>query len=217
MIAKHNLVFLGPPGAGKGTIAELLSADSGLIHISTGDIFRNEIKNETELGQKAKKYVSSGGLVPDNLVAEMVGSRLADPDCNDGFILDGFPRTLPQAELFEKALIKINKKLDIVVYFEAGEELLLKRLTARIICKDCGGNFNKIFSPPEKEGICDKCGGELYQRPDDSPETAKGRLEIYEKETAPLIDYYKKAELLVSIDGENSKEITFPAVLEVLT
>lgn len=217
MITKRNLVFLGPPGAGKGTIAELLSEDEELLHISTGDIFRNEIKNETELGKKAKEYVTSGGLVPDDLVAEMVGSRLAQSDCDNGFILDGFPRTLPQAEIFETVLQKINKKVDLVVYFEAGDELLLQRLTARIICKECGANFNKIFSPPKEEGICDRCGGELYQRPDDSLETATGRLEVYKKETSPLIDYYTKAAILATVDGEQTKDKSYPAVLEVLS
>jgi adenylate kinase len=217
MLNKHNLVFLGPPGAGKGTIAQILSRESGLVHISTGDIFRNEIKNETELGKKAKHYVTSGGLVPDELVAEMVSSRLAKEDCADGFILDGFPRTLPQAELFKDALDNIQKNVDCVIYFEAGEELLLKRLTARIICKKCGTNFNKVFSPPKEEGICDLCRGELYQRPDDSLETAKDRLKVYDDQTAPLIDYYRKEGVLVAVDGSTQKEVTYPAVLEVLT
>jgi len=216
MISKNNLVFLGPPGAGKGTIAQILSKNTGFVHISTGDIFRNEIKNETELGKKAKHYVTTGGLVPDDLVAEMVGTRLAKEDCADGFILDGFPRTLQQAELFKQALVAIKKTLDCVVYFEAGEELLLKRLTARIICQKCGANFNKVFSPPKAEGICDLCGGELYQRPDDSLETAKDRLNVYDKETAPLIDYYRNEGLLVSVDGSTERDITYPAVLEVL-
>lgn len=217
MLKKHNLVFLGPPGAGKGTIAQILSEQTGLVHISTGDIFRNEIKNETELGKKAKHYVTTGGLVPDDLVAAMVGSRLAKDDCADGFILDGFPRTLPQAELFKEALSSIQKKLDLVIYFEAGEELLLERLTARIICKQCGANFNKIFSPPKQDGICDLCGGDLYQRPDDSLETAKDRLKVYDDQTAPLIEYYKKDDLLVAVDGSTQKDVTYPAVLEVVS
>jgi len=187
------------------------------VHISTGDIFRNEIKNETELGKKARHYVTTGGLVPDDLVAEMVASRLAEGDCATGFILDGFPRTLPQADLFETALEKIGRKIDLVVLFNAGEELLLKRLTARIICKQCGSNFNKIFMPPEKEGICDKCGGELYQRTDDSLETAKERLEIYNKQTAPLVGYYKEKGLLAEVDGSLGKDSTTPLVMEVVS
>ena len=216
MLNKHNLVFLGPPGAGKGTIAQILSKETGIVHISTGDIFRNEIKNETELGKKAKHYVTTGGLVPDELVADMVSSRLSEDDCADGFILDGFPRTLPQAELFKNALDKIQKDLDCVIYFEAEEELLLKRLTARITCKKCATNFNKLFALPKEEGICDLCGGELYQRPDDSLETAKDRLSVYDKETAPLVEYYKQKNLLVALDGSQDKNITYPAVLEVL-
>ena len=216
MISKRNLVFFGPPGAGKGTIAQILSADTGLVHISTGDIFRKEIKNETELGLKAKQYVTSGGLVPDDLVAEMVSSRLAEDDCREGFILDGFPRTLPQAELFKEALKKTGLHIDCVVNFEAPEQLLIERLTARIICKNCGQNFNKIFSPPEKEGICDLCGGDLYQRPDDSLATARDRLKVYHEQTSPLIDYYTNEGLLVSVDGSQQKDVTYPAVLEVL-
>ena len=216
MLNKRNLVFFGPPGVGKGTIAQILSKDTGLVHISTGDIFRNEIKNETELGKKAKHYVTSGGLVPDDLVAEMVSSRLAEDDCAEGFILDGFPRTLPQAELFKEALDKNKMHIDCVVNFEAPDELLLQRLTARIICKNCGQNFNKVFSPPKEDGICDLCGGELYQRPDDSLETAKDRLKIYGEQTAPLIDYYITEGVLVSVDGSTQKNVTYPAVLEVL-
>ena len=217
MISKRNLVFLGPPGAGKGTIAQILAEQEGLVHISTGDIFRNEIKNETELGKKAKEYVTSGGLVPDDLVADMVASRLSKKDCDTGFILDGFPRTLPQASLFEAALEKIGREIDLAVYFKADEELLIKRLTARIICRQCGLNFNRIFMPPKKEGVCDKCGGELYQRPDDSLETATGRLEVYKEQTAPLVDYYRGKGMLAEVDGSLGKEATMPLVMEVLS
>ncbi|MCK5843695.1 MAG: adenylate kinase [Victivallales bacterium] len=217
MITKRNLVFLGAPGAGKGTIAQILSENEALVHISTGDIFRNEIKNETELGKKAKHYVTTGGLVPDDLVAEMVVSRLSEKDCDSGFILDGFPRTLPQADLFEAALGKIGREIDLVIYFAADEELLLKRLTARIICKQCGSNFNKLFMPPKKEGVCDRCGGELYQRPDDSLETATERLEIYNNQTAPLVGYYKEKELLAEVDGSLEKKFTMPLVMEVIS
>ena len=217
MIKKRNLVFLGPPGAGKGTIAQMLAEHSNLLHISTGDIFRKEIKNETELGKKAKEYVTAGGLVPDALVAKMVGSRLAEDDCGNGFILDGFPRTLPQAELFKDVMKTTGITLDAVLYFEAGKELLIKRLTSRLTCKQCGTNFNTIFSPPKEKDICDRCGGELYQRADDSLDTVNSRLEIYNKETAPLIDYYKKAGLLLTVDGTKDRNSTFPDVLEVLS
>jgi adenylate kinase len=216
MITKKNLVFLGPPGAGKGTLSMILKEETGLAHISTGDILRAEIKNETELGKKAKECVNKGALVPDEIVAEMVGKRLSESDCENGFILDGFPRTINQADLLNDALQKIGKKLDMVVYFNAEEELLLKRLTARLICKACGYNHNKIFSPPTSEGVCDKCGGELYQRPDDSLETAKDRLKVYNEQTAPLIEYYKEKGLLSEIDSGLSKEDSYPLLISVL-
>jgi adenylate kinase len=217
MIKKHNLVFLGPPGVGKGTIAEIIAADNNIVHISTGEIFRHEIKQGSELGEQAREYVASGGLVPDAIVAKLVRARLADHDADAGFIFDGFPRNIHQAEIFNDVLKEVNRKLDLVVSFEASEELLIQRLTARLTCKKCGTNFNKIFSPSKKEGICDKCGGELYQRVDDSLETALDRMKIYNKETAPLVDYYKEKGMLVSINGEQSREITVPEVLKVIS
>jgi adenylate kinase len=214
---KKNIIFLGAPGAGKGTFASLLTEKTSLSHISTGDIFRREIKNETEIGKKAKKYVESGGLVPDEIVAEMVTKRLSEPDCANGFILDGFPRTLNQAQLLKNALKNIRMKIDGVIYFETSAGLLIKRLTARIMCKQCNENFNKLFSPPRVEGKCDKCGGELYQRKDDSPETAKSRLELFYKETSPLIDFYKKEELLLYLNSEREKDVVMKDLLKLLS
>lgn len=216
MISKKNLVLLGPPGAGKGTLSVILKEESALPHISTGDIFRAEIKKGSDLGKKAEEYVNKGQLVPDEIVAEMTGRRLAEKDCLAGFILDGFPRTVRQAELLEKELDKTNRKLDLVIYFKAEKELLIKRLTARLTCKSCGLNFNKIFSPPAKEGICDKCGGELFQRPDDSYETAVNRLKVYEEQTAPLISFYKNKGLLGEIDAGLPKDQAYTDLLKVL-
>ena len=216
MIGKRNLVFLGAPGAGKGTLAAMLAEQAALPHISTGDIFRAEMKQGTELGRQAQQYVTSGGLVPDQLVAAMVGSRLAQPDCASGFILDGFPRTLPQADLLEQTLTGIGRRLDRVVLFEVTRELLLQRLTARIVCRACGATFNRMFSPPRKPGCCDQCGGELYQRPDDSLATAEERLRVFAEQTAPLVPYYEQRGLLARIDAGADKADSFQALLQVL-
>jgi len=217
VIKNRNLVFLGAPGAGKGTLAQMLCQEMKLAHISTGDILRNEMKNGTELGKKAQSYVTSGGLVPDDLVADMVAKRLQENDCQNGFVLDGFPRTIPQADLLEKSLSKIGKKLDMVVYFEAAEDLLIKRLTARLMCKKCNSIYNKLFTPPKNGNICDKCGIELYQRPDDSLETAKDRLRVYNEQTAPLVPYYEKKKLLKVINAELSKDKSYPELIKVLS
>ncbi|MFZ2654275.1 MAG: adenylate kinase [Victivallales bacterium] len=217
MISKRNLVFLGAPGAGKGTLAQILCKEMKLAHISTGDILRSEIKNGTELGKKAQSYVTSGGLVPDDLVADMVAKRLLEKDCQGGFVLDGFPRTVNQADLLEKALIKIGRKLDGVVYFEAPEDLLIKRLTARLMCRKCNSIYNTLFTPPTNKGVCDKCGTELFQRPDDSLETAKDRLKVYNEQTAPLVPYYKNKKMLATINAELPKDKSYPALIKVLS
>ena len=209
---KKNIIFLGAPGAGKGTFAALLVEKKALLHISTGDIFRREIKNGTELGKKAKSYVESGGLVPDEIVADMVGKRLSESDCKNGFILDGFPRTLNQAELLKKTGVGI----DAVISFDAEDDLLIKRLTARIMCRQCNENYNKLFSPPKKDGVCDKCGGELYQRKDDSLETATNRLALYHKETAPLIDFYKNEKILLSLNSAREKAEVMKDLLKLI-
>jgi adenylate kinase len=199
MISKKNLIFLGAPGAGKGTGAGGLLEREPLVHISTGDILRAEIKNGTELGKSASVLMEKGELVPDEIVAGMVKARLKQPDCQNGFILDGFPRTIKQAELLEEALNEIGKKIDTVIYFDVSDDILLKRLTARVSCKQCGRIYNKLFLPPKKDNICDDCDVELFQRPDDSLETAKDRLKVFYESTQPLIDYYKNKNLLTSI------------------
>ena len=215
MISKRNLIFLGGPGAGKGTAAEGLLAREDLVHISTGDILRAEIKNGTELGKSAAVLMEKGELVPDEIVAGMVKSRLEKPDCDKGFILDGFPRTIKQAELLEEALEEIGRKIDTVVYFDISDDIILKRLTARQSCKKCGKIYNKLFVPPKKENTCDDCNIELFQRPDDSLETAKERLKVFYDSTQPLIDYYKSKNLLTSI-REVEKENMIAALFKEL-
>ncbi len=198
-----NFIFLGPPGAGKGTLAAQVSEEYRIPQISTGDIFRENIKNQTELGKKVKAVIDAGGLVSDDLVLEIVGDRLKKDDCKNGFILDGFPRTIPQAEAFEKLGIPVQ-----VVNFEVGNQLIIDRLSNRRVCKECKANYNVKFMPPKVEGKCDKCGGELFTREDDKIESITNRLEVYRKETEPLIDFYRKLDKMVDIDSaRDSKEV----------
>lgn len=213
---KRNLIFLGPPGAGKGTFAGVLTRQLGIVHVSTGEIFRNEIKSETELGKIAKKYVESGHLVPDEIVVKMVLKRLANSDCKAGFILDGFPRTLEQAKSLDEAIKKTHIKIDLVICFESSDDLLIKRLTARLTCRNCGEIFNKLFSPPKTEGTCDKCGVELYQRADDGLETVKNRLALYKEQTEPLIEYYTKERLIYSLNSEQNKDAVLKKLITIL-
>ena len=217
MITKRNIVLLGPPGAGKGTLSEILLKDENLAHVSTGDIFRAEMGRGSELGKLAKSYIDSGKLVPDEVVADMVAGKLLSAECANGFLLDGFPRTIRQAELLESALSKAGKKLDAVVLFDTPEELLLQRLTSRLTCRKCGASYNKIFSKPKQEGICDSCGGELYQRTDDSLETAKNRLAVYKEQTFPLIGYYTDKNLLSRIDSSLPKAEGYAALRAILS
>ena len=214
-LTKKNLVFLGAPGAGKGTVSNLLLEKVKLAHISTGDLLRAEVAAQTELGKTAAQIMKAGGLVPDEVVAGMVRNRLAAADCEDGFILDGFPRTIAQAELLNKLLAEMGKKLDAVIYFKVADEVLLQRLTARLNCRGCDAIYNKLFLPPKVAGVCDKCGGELYQRPDDSLETAKSRLAVFYRQTSPLIDFYSKSGLLLTMSQGDSQEIV-KAMLEQL-
>ena len=191
-----NFIFLGPPGAGKGTLASQVAEEYGIPQISTGDIFRENIKNQTELGKKVKAIMDAGGLVSDDVVLEIVEDRLKKDDCKKGFILDGFPRTIPQAEAFEK--LGINVK---VVNFEVNNDLIIARLSNRRVCKNCKANYNVKFMPPKVEGKCDKCGGELFTREDDKLESITNRLEVYRKETEPLIDFYRKLNKITDIDS----------------
>ena len=207
MLTKKNLIFLGGPGAGKGTVSNRMIAKYGVAHISTGDILRAEVAKGTPAGKEAGAIMKSGGLVPDAMVCGMVGERLKEPDCEKGFILDGFPRTIAQAETLAEILNNMGKKIDAVVYLNVSDEIILKRLTARMNCRGCDAIYNKIFMPPKTEGICDKCGSELYQRADDSLETAKSRLAVFHKQTQPLIEYYEKLGLLYSCQSTELDEI----------
>ena len=200
-LKKKNLIFLGAPGAGKGTIAKEMVAKYHIAHISTGDILRGEVAAGTPAGKQAEKLINAGQLVPGELVAGMVRRRIAEPDCRRGFILDGFPRTIRQAELLEDAMAELKISPDLVIYLEVDDETLLRRLTARLNCRKCDAIFNKLSRPPKKEGACDICGGELFQRPDDSLETAKSRLKVFYEQTAPLVDYYRKNGLLFTLEA----------------
>lgn len=198
-----NFIFLGPPGAGKGTLAVDVATEYGIPQISTGDIFRENIKNETELGKKVKSITASGGLVSDDIVIALVEDRLKKDDCKNGFILDGFPRTIPQAEAFEKICPDVK-----VVNFEVDNDLIIARLSNRRVCKSCGANYNAKFRPPKVEGKCDKCGGELFTRDDDKLEAITHRLDVYRQQTEPLIGFYKKLGKITDIEsGRDSKEV----------
>ena len=200
------IVFLGAPGAGKGTQAAVVAGKMNLVHIASGDLFRQALEQGTELGLKAKSYMEKGMLVPDEITIKMVLDRISNPDCQSGIILDGFPRNLDQAKALDKALAEQPKAIDRVVYIRVSEDELLKRLGGRWICRNCQAPYHIVDSPPQTEGKCDRCGGELYQRPDDNIETARKRLEVYFTQTSPLIDYYNQASKLLEIDGEGSIE-----------
>ena len=200
------VVLLGGPGAGKGTQANSLVKELGIPQVSTGDLFREHLKNETELGKLVRKYMDRGELVPDQVTVDMVRERFSRPDCAQGALLDGFPRTIRQAEGLDALLAEKNEKLAAVPYIKVNSAMLLQRLAGRWTCRQCGAMYHMVFSPPHKAGVCDKCGGELYQRADDTRETQQRRIDVYLKQTAPLIDWYQDKGLLVEINGERSIE-----------
>ena len=202
----YNIIFVGAPGAGKGTQASMVAQKLNMVHISSGDLFRQALEQGTELGKQVKAYMEKGALVPDEITIKMVMERLSAPDNENGVILDGFPRNLPQAEALDGAIGEQGKTIDKVIHIEVPEEELIKRLSGRWLCRQCQAVYNMVNSPPRMEGKCDKCGGELYQRPDDKPETVKKRLDVYFAETAPLIDYYRRRGTLMTVEGEGSVE-----------
>ena len=211
-----KIVMLGAPGAGKGTCAKVLSEKYNIPHISTGDIFRANIKGGTELGMEAKKYMDQGQLVPDELTVKILLDRVAKDDCKNGYVLDGFPRTIPQAEVLDKALNEINDKIDYAINVDVPDENIINRMGGRRACLSCGATYHMVHIPPKKEGICDVCGQPLVLRDDDKPETVKNRLDVYHKQTQPLIDFYNAKGILKSVDGTVDMKDVFAAIVAIL-
>jgi adenylate kinase len=211
-----NVILLGPPGSGKGTQAQKIGERYHIPQISTGDILRSAVKERTPLGVEAQGYMDHGQLVPDEVVVGIVRERLMASDCNGGFILDGFPRTLPQAEALDVTLLEMKREIDHVISIEVDNEELLGRLTGRRTCRTCGTMYHLMFNPPKKDRICDKCGGELYQRDDDQEATIRARLQVYEEQTAPLIAYYRNKGLLRTIDGVGEIEEIFREIVKAI-
>ena len=211
-----KIIMLGAPGAGKGTQAKRIAKKYNIPHISTGDIFRANIKEGTELGKKAKEYMDKGELVPDDITIGMLLDRIHKADCKDGFVLDGFPRTIPQAKSLTQALSKLNESIDYAINIDVPDESIITRMGGRRACLSCGSTYHIKYSAPKKENICDNCGSELVIRDDDKPETVKKRLEIYHDQTQPLIDYYKNEKILASVDGTKDMEEVFIDIISVL-
>ncbi|NQD68087.1 adenylate kinase [Bacillus haikouensis] len=211
-----NIVLMGLPGAGKGTQAEKIVEKYGIPHISTGDMFRAAIKDGTELGLKAKSFMDNGDLVPDEVTIGIVRERLSKEDCGNGFLLDGFPRTVAQAEALENILADLGKKMNYVINIDVDKDILMERLTGRRICKECGATYHLVFNPPKEEGVCDRCGGELYQRADDNEETVQNRLDVNIKQTQPLLAYYDDKGYLKNIDGQQDIDKVFDDIDELL-
>ena len=211
-----KIIMPGAPGAGKGTQAKMIAEKCGIPHISTGDIFRANIKNGTELGAKAKEYMDKGLLVPDELVCDLVVDRIQQADCEKGYILDGFPRTIPQAEALEAALNAIEQKLDYAIDIDVPDENIINRMSGRRACVGCGATYHVVFNPTKVEGKCDVCGESLILRDDDKPETVKKRLDVYHTQTQPLIDFYSARKVLVEVDGTQSMDKVFEDIMKIL-
>lgn len=211
-----KIIMLGAPGAGKGTQAKKIAAKYDIPHISTGDIFRANIKNGTDLGKKAKTFMDQGLLVPDELVVDLVVDRVGQDDCSKGYVLDGFPRTIPQAEALDAALAKVNQKMDYAINVEVPDDNIIQRMSGRRACVDCGATYHIVYAPTKKEGICDNCGGSLILRDDDKPETVQKRLGVYHEQTQPLIEYYTDKNILVEVDGTIDINDVFTEIVKVL-
>ena len=211
-----KIIMLGAPGAGKGTQAKKIAEKYSIPHISTGDIFRANIKNGTELGKKAKTYMDQGLLVPDELVVDLVVDRVKQDDCSNGYVLDGFPRTIPQAEALDKALAAMGEAMDYAINVEVPDENIVRRMSGRRACVDCGATYHIVYAPTKEENICDNCHGELILREDDKPETVQKRLNVYHEQTPQLIDYYTEKNILVEVDGTVDIDEVFAAIVNVL-
>ncbi len=211
-----KIIMLGAPGAGKGTQAKMIAEKYSVPHVSTGDIFRANIKNGTELGMEAKKYMDQGLLVPDELTVKILLDRVAQDDCKNGYVLDGFPRNIPQAEVLDKALTGLGDKIDYAINVEVPDENIIRRMGGRRACLACGATYHIEHIPPKKEGICDVCGKELVLRDDDKPETVKNRLNVYHEQTQPLIDFYSKRGVLKTVDGTADMKEVFAAIVSIL-
>ena len=211
-----KIIMLGAPGAGKGTQAKMIAEKFGIPHVSTGDIFRANIKNGTELGKEAKKYMDQGLLVPDELTVKILLDRVAQDDCKNGYVLDGFPRTIPQAEVLDKALTELGDKIDYAINVDVPDQNIIRRISGRRACVGCGATYHIQFNPTKVEGICDACGEKLILRDDDKPETVKNRLSVYHEQTQPLIEYYSGKGVLKEVDGTQPMDDVFAAIVKIL-
>jgi adenylate kinase len=211
-----KIIMLGAPGAGKGTQAKMIAEKYSIPHVSTGDIFRANIKNGTELGKQAKEYMDAGKLVPDELTVKILLDRVAQDDCKNGYVLDGFPRTIPQAEVLEDALNKLGDKIDFAINVDVPDENIVRRMSGRRACLKCGATYHIEHIPPKQEGICDTCGSELVLRDDDKPETVQNRLKVYHDQTQPLIDFYTERNILKTVDGTRDMKVVFDDIISIL-